>query len=1083
MTRPLTTSFLLLVAIMLQAAPVTKDKAKEAATRFLQQKDGAPLSRSREMTPVNLTEADLPSDGEFYVFNVGQREGFVIVSGDDRTDEILGYADNGEILSDNMPENLKAWLQGYADQIKWMQENNITLQPVANARRNAAVKTDINPLLGTTWNQGSPYNNNCPKFVTGNARCVTGCVATAMAQVINYHGQRRGLPNVTKAIEAYNCSTNRGNANDPQYVHVDAIAANQSFDWANMLPYYSGSESDSQKAAVALLMQYCGASVHMDYGVQSHGGSNASDYNVPLALKTYFDYDAETRYVRREDYTIMDWDNLIYSELSSGRPVLYGGQSSGGGHAFVVDGYDGDGFFHVNWGWGSQCDGYFTLSALDPDSNSSIGASSTSDGYNTGQDAVIGAQPSTGSPAEEDNSLLLGSIEGIDNENKTITVKYINWSGQQNNFDYGIGYMSGENIVPIMTGIYNNLPNDTYIQPVITISNLAAGRYKLFPISKASTSSIWKTNVDVERDYVLAEVSGENITLTKNALTPNLAVYDMTFSGLKYVNNTQTVEVTISNIGDEFTGYIYMFASTSSEKGQAVSKKSIAVRNNRRATFNMSFLPEVAGTYTVWICSDKDGNNVIGSRTVTIENKPADTYISDFQIVACSFDKEDLSTLRIDGNAPNQITDVYTNNVVAHITVKNMASTEQTYYFVFLLSRDDGSGYNNVTFGIGTYNYVTMPSGATMNINIDFDTLEYGKRYKIVLQKLVVEGGSLTSQATFDDHIRFRTVSCYPAWNENGVKSNVETTASELVIAEDVVAVDLSGYTFTNVTANSNPNTLYYLSKSQTIPTGLEGMNVIQEKTASNIQLQDGHSFYVPTEFTATNITYTRKFTTSANTTTGGGWSTMVIPFEVSTVKVGEKLLNWFQSDEDSNKDFWLLQFASDETDQVNFSYTNTIHADYPYIIAVPGDTWGEEHKLTGQDIVFSGANVTISNTSKAMLSGDFYTMYGTYTPHTISTGAYVLNSTGTGFALKSNSVTLEPFRAYFMPKYGNGSHSELRIGMTGYQTTGITPQFSTTFTTGDVYSISGMKVGTIDHMQQLKPGIYIVNGKKYVKH
>lgn len=1084
MKRLLIMSFLMLACHMLQAVPITKEKAKESAARFLHQKDGTALDRSRDMRQVNinLTSAEKSANDAFYVFNIGKAEGYVIVSNDDCTDVILGYADKGEIIPENMPENMKAWLQGYADEIKWMRDHHISGKADVGARRRAAVKTMIAPLLVTTWNQGEPYNNNCPVFVTGTTRCVTGCVATAMAQVLYYHGQKSGKPAQTLAtIPAYDCNTNWSGYGK---IHVNAIEAGTAFDWNNMLRNYSGGETDAQKTAVATLMQCCGASVCMDYKDQERG-SSASDYNVPLALKTYFGYDADTRYVRREDYTIMDWDNLIYGELASDRPVLYGGKSTGGGHAFVVDGYDGDGFFHVNWGWGGECDGHFRLSALDPYSNSGIGASSTKDGYNSGQDAVIGAQPSTGSAVGEDNSLLLGDIQSV--SGTTIKVRYTNWSGKQNSFNYGMGYMSNGTIVLASEQGTYDLPNETYITSDVPISNLADGTYKLFPISKVTTSSIWKTNVDVERDYVLAVVSGGSTTLTMNTLTPNLAVSAMTFSGMKYVNNTQNVEVTITNTGDEFTGYVYMFASQTSDKGTFVNKKNIAVTKNGNTTIDMSFLPTAAGTYTVWICSDQAGTNILGSGSVTIESA-SNVNNSDLQIIACSFDGEDPSTLTVDdGGAPNQITDIYTNNVVAHITVKNMTSETKTFNYVFLISKHYGTNYPDVTFNGGEYQILQLSSGGTYSFDLNLGTLEYGERYKIILQKLVIDNNNyIQSQSKFDDHVRFRIVSGYSTWTENGVKSVVETTKPELIIANDVVAVDLSGYTFTNVIANNNPNTLYYLSENQTIPTGLTGKNVIKgNSAATTIQLKDGkdYPFYVPTAFYANEITYTRRFTTAASTTTSGGWSTMVIPFDVDVVKVGDKTLSWFKSDDDSNKDFWLMQFSSDETDQVNFGYTNSICANYPYLIAVPGDNWGEEHRLTGEDIVFSAKNTTVASTSRAMLSGDFYTMYGTYAPKTISSDAYVLNSTGSGFVKKNSSVTLRPFRAYFLPKYGNGSQAALNIGMPGNQATGITPLFQDTPTTAnDVYNISGVKVGTVDNMQQLKPGIYIVNGKKIVK-
>ena len=242
MRRLLLMSFLMLAGLILQAAPITKEQAKEAAEKFLNQKKGTAQARSRDMIPVSLTETEGTANEAFYIFNVGKAEGFVIVSNDDCTDEILGYADKGEIVPEDMPENMKAWLQGYADEIKWMREHHISGKSSASARKKAAVKTVILPLLQTTWNQGAPYNNNCPVF--SGTRCVTGCVATAMAQVVNYHGQKSHKPEKTQAIAEYDCYTNRGTDANPIHIHVNAIAADQPLNWNNMINDYSGSATD-----------------------------------------------------------------------------------------------------------------------------------------------------------------------------------------------------------------------------------------------------------------------------------------------------------------------------------------------------------------------------------------------------------------------------------------------------------------------------------------------------------------------------------------------------------------------------------------------------------------------------------------------------------------------------------------------------------------------------------------------------------------------------------------------------------------------------------------------------------------------
>ena len=378
-----------MMTVIMTAGDVTPQQALQQAQKFLQQTPSG-MKRSQAEVP-QLKMAGRVSG--LYVFNAEQNQGYVIVSNDDRTTPILGYSETGTLDPDNMPCNMRAWLQGYADEIAWLNEHNIQPITVPVVRRTpSAVKTPIAPLVKTHWDQGSPYNDNCPYYKydegsysykvtitdeTGYEHCATGCVATAMAQVMYYNQWPTAA---TAAIPSYSW----------QGYTIGGLPAT-TFDWANMKLNYTGSETAEQNAAVAKLMQYCGVSLEMNYGPES--GSNTP--NVADALKSYFDYNSSTvQFVSRSFYTYHDWINLLYHELSQGRPICYGGASTGGGHEFVCDGYQGEDFFHINWGWGGMSDDYFKLSALDPDAQG-IGGSSSTDGFHYGQDAVIGIQKST----------------------------------------------------------------------------------------------------------------------------------------------------------------------------------------------------------------------------------------------------------------------------------------------------------------------------------------------------------------------------------------------------------------------------------------------------------------------------------------------------------------------------------------------------------------------------------------------------------------------------------------------------------------------------------------------------------------
>ena len=386
MQKTLKNMFVLLciymVTITMTAGNVTPEQALQQAQSFLQQAPSG-MKRSQAAAP-QLKMAGRVSG--LYIFNAEQSQGFVIVSNDDRTAPILGYSQTGNLDPDNMPCNMRAWLQGYADEIAWLNEHDI--QPAASQapyHRASAVKEPIAPLIKTHWDQDAPYNDQCPYYKNGSGgssysvtggegyqHCATGCVATAMAQVM-YHNQWPIA--ATTAIPAY---TWNGYS-----LELPATT----FDWDNMQLSYNGSESDAQRTAVATLMLYCGYSLEMSYGASSAAYTS----HIATVLQNYFDYAETAAYVIRSNYTYANWIELIYNELKQGRAVVYRGASEGGGHSFICDGYQGEDFFHFNWGWSGTSDDYFKLSATNP-YEQGIGGSSSNEGFIYDQGAIVGIQ-------------------------------------------------------------------------------------------------------------------------------------------------------------------------------------------------------------------------------------------------------------------------------------------------------------------------------------------------------------------------------------------------------------------------------------------------------------------------------------------------------------------------------------------------------------------------------------------------------------------------------------------------------------------------------------------------------------------
>jgi hypothetical protein len=339
-------------------------------------------------------------DTVVYGYNVGEGGGFVVVSGDDAVRGVLGYAEAGGLEEGEMGENVRWWLEFYGREIKAATEGgDIGGLTGSCLRRNdkeeggndkeeggedvygsggeeGTREGEGEMQLGTArWNQTEPYNLMCPMDWNGK-RTVAGCVATAMAEVLHYH--RWPWEGLGGSIEMLVEGRIRRNWE----------SFGVWYDHNHMLESYKDVEaSEAEQVAVAQLVYHCGRAVGMNYNVS---GSGATAFAMQKALIDNFSYDAGCKLAFRDIYGVAEWGGMIRREIAEGRPVLYSGSGEEGGHMFVVDGYKGEDFFHVNWGWSGVSNGFFVLSALNPLEQGTGGGEG---GFNTQQDALLGLQP------------------------------------------------------------------------------------------------------------------------------------------------------------------------------------------------------------------------------------------------------------------------------------------------------------------------------------------------------------------------------------------------------------------------------------------------------------------------------------------------------------------------------------------------------------------------------------------------------------------------------------------------------------------------------------------------------------------
>ena len=388
MNKKTTTSLLLMLAAATLAAEASQISPRQAEAIASQFANSTPrlkaygTSHSAAAMKVAYTKMSA-TDGEnlLHVVNRGDDGGYVVVAGDDAAPNVvLGYSTGGTFDYETAPENLRWWLDEYGRQMEYMIENGITAAEQASA---PTFDRNVEPMITTKWNQDAPYNNMCPEL--NGRRTYTGCVATAMAQVMNYHEWPVRGTGSHKYTDKEGCGQ-----------ELSANFGETSYRWDLMLDTYDANSSQESQDAVATLMYHCGVSVDMTYMQQASGALSG---NAAQALVQYFGYPADVQILSRDYRTYDEWITLIKNEIDAGRPVLFGAQSTAGGHEFVIDGYNTDGYFHVNWGWGGNSDNYFLIATLNPD-DQGIGGGSDS-GFKFMQDIIVNVRPNpTGNERE-----------------------------------------------------------------------------------------------------------------------------------------------------------------------------------------------------------------------------------------------------------------------------------------------------------------------------------------------------------------------------------------------------------------------------------------------------------------------------------------------------------------------------------------------------------------------------------------------------------------------------------------------------------------------------------------------------------
>jgi len=388
----------------LMANPVTESQAYAVAANFFRANNAKAGATTLGDKAVQTSVAF----DELYIFCGTDNHGFVIVSADDCVTPILGYSYESTFDPDNMPPQLIWWLQRYDDMIRQSRTNpSAQSQPhpewdnllQSKGTKDSEHQPIVGPLITTTWNQygyTDPYSTEATSDCTYNRFCisgqaVTGCVATAGAQIMKYWNH----PSTGRGSHTYTIRQD-----NPHFagLQLSADFANTHYDWDHMPTRLTISSTETENNAVAILMYHVGVAVNMDYGINESG---AYSERLENAFKEYFKYSNDISYEYASYYEMEEWKTMLKNELDAQRPVIYSGfnNNSDAGHCFICDGYDNCDYFHFNWGWGGHSDGFFNIENPDPNG--------TYNRWKNHCSAIIGIEPNYGEMPSEDGTTEL----------------------------------------------------------------------------------------------------------------------------------------------------------------------------------------------------------------------------------------------------------------------------------------------------------------------------------------------------------------------------------------------------------------------------------------------------------------------------------------------------------------------------------------------------------------------------------------------------------------------------------------------------------------------------------------------------
>lgn len=625
--------FLLLMAMPVLAENRSFRQAREIAERHAA-KNGAHIGlQSVKRAKVLNKQQSTTSSRGYYVFPHDGNCGYTIVSGDDRMPEIVGYSTTDTYSEENMPDGMKHLMQAYEAMATALANGDAKVERCLAEKEALAADSTyrqprVAPLLADiVWGQTEPYNNLCPMY-DDQRRTLNGCVPTAMAQLMMYYQYPQTLQSDIPAYQTQSYQLN-----------MPSVSAGERYDWDNMLPQYSGSAYTAAQAnAVAKLMYHCGLSVKADYGP-----SSTSALCTPNVLVKYWGYDPDViKFLFRENFSLREWTAILDAELQASRPVYYSGVPfTSVGHAFLCDGADGDGLYHINWGWSGWSNGYFDITVLNSDYSGTESATAPADGYNYSCNMIVGIMPDNGvADAPLIVTPLLTAIENEEVGCELLTTERADTSGSfklRINAEFGnVEETAFEGYAGVcledekgtctlldareiyLEGMEEN--GGYYLWPLTFEIDYSfpEGRTRIYQIY-STDGETWQQCGNSGKLFYEFDATDTTLRMVEDTLSASLASVDEFVEGYDASFNltTSTTACREQNV------MLYVYGSQTPDKpSECAQTLYVNIPAKGHVTRRFALRPPSAGDLYVWVC-DEDGHELVSAQKFVVAESQA----------------------------------------------------------------------------------------------------------------------------------------------------------------------------------------------------------------------------------------------------------------------------------------------------------------------------------------------------------------------------------------------------------------------------------------------------------------------------